>query len=290
MSRPPPPLNLVRSFEAAARHLSFTRAAGELGCTQAAISTHVRALESHIGRTLFIRRARSLVLTETGEAYLPTLRQALAQIDSATEAIAAGRRTRSVMIACPVSLAQNWLTGVLAAFHRDHPGVEVLVHGTVWDTPEDASADLLIAVHREGAVPAGFEPLWPERLMLLCAPAQARTLGSPTDLAALPRIAVAGRQDYWALMLEALDLPPPHTPPILRSNSTNVALELSARGLGTVVAPVSLGSAFVEQRALAVPFDARPASPWLYTLRQPARHASAPIRALADRLRAARPL
>ncbi|MEQ9039066.1 MAG: LysR family transcriptional regulator, partial [Silicimonas sp.] len=71
MKRPPPPLHLIRSFECAARHLSFTRAAGDLGYTQAAISTHIRALEQYVGRKLFVRRARSLVLTEIGEAFLP---------------------------------------------------------------------------------------------------------------------------------------------------------------------------------------------------------------------------
>lgn len=287
MNRPPPSLTLVRSFETAARHLSFTRAAAELGLTQAAVSSHVRALEAFLGRDLFIRGARSLTLTETGEAYLPGLRPALAQIDAATEAIAAGRHTRSVTLACPVSLAQNWLTGVLAGFHHDHPGVEVLVQGTVWDMPE--GADLVIAMHREDEVPTGFEPLWPERLMLACAPVRARGLASPADFITLPRIAVAGRPEYWALMTRALDLPPPATPPILRSNSTNVALELAAQGLGAVVAPVSLGRAFIARGLLAEPFEARPDSPWRYALRSPDPRASAPVHALADRLRTARP-
>ena len=74
-----PPLNYIRSFEASARHLSFTRAAEELGMTQAAVSGHVRALEQYIGRPLFHRAPRSLGLTEVAASYLPTLRQALAE-------------------------------------------------------------------------------------------------------------------------------------------------------------------------------------------------------------------
>ncbi len=80
--KPPPPLNYIRSFESSARHLSFTLAAKELGYTQAAVSTHVRALEHYIGRQLFIRYPRSLKLTEMGEAFLPTLRQALGLVDA----------------------------------------------------------------------------------------------------------------------------------------------------------------------------------------------------------------
>src|SRR5215470_16197412 len=98
MHRPPPPLNFIRAFECAARHLSFTRAAEELGYTQAAISMQVRALEKYLGRALFVRSARSLELTEMGEAFLPTLRQALSQIDSATEAIVTSSRDQGVIL------------------------------------------------------------------------------------------------------------------------------------------------------------------------------------------------
>src|SRR5262245_35148503 len=100
--RPPPPLNYIRSFECSARHLSFTAAAQELGYTQAAVSNHVRALEQYIGRQLFIRYPRSLKLTEMGEAFLPTLRQALEQIDQATESIVASARKRTVVVSCPM--------------------------------------------------------------------------------------------------------------------------------------------------------------------------------------------
>ena len=148
MKRPPPPLTHVRSFECAARHLSFTRAAQELGFTQAAISTHVRALEHYLGRPLFTRNARSLTLTEAGEAFLPSLRQALTQIDTATEAIAKSAREASVVIACPTSLAQIWLPAALARFRQTHPVVEVLVHATVWEKPGGDIADLTISIHR----------------------------------------------------------------------------------------------------------------------------------------------
>jgi predicted transcriptional regulator len=104
--KPPAPLNYVRSFECAARHLSFTAAAKELGYTQAAVSTHVRALEHYIGRQLFIRYPRSLKLTEMGEAFLPTLRQALDLIDQATEAVVTSSRKRTVV----VSWASIWPT------------------------------------------------------------------------------------------------------------------------------------------------------------------------------------
>lgn len=72
-----PHLTFLRSFEAAARHLSFTAAAEELNCTQSAVSNHVRSLEEFLQRPLFVRHPRSLSLTDVGEAYLPSVRHAL---------------------------------------------------------------------------------------------------------------------------------------------------------------------------------------------------------------------
>ena len=71
MKRTLPPLNGLRAFEAAARHMSFTDAADELSVTQAAISHQVRGLEQRLGLKLFVRRNRSLLLSEAGQAYLP---------------------------------------------------------------------------------------------------------------------------------------------------------------------------------------------------------------------------
>ena len=87
-----PPLNGLRSFEAAARHLSFTRAADELGVTPGAVSQQVKSLEGALGITLFRRLPRSLILTEEGEAYLPGITSAFDLISRATESSAPALR------------------------------------------------------------------------------------------------------------------------------------------------------------------------------------------------------
>ena len=84
MPRRLPPLNALRAFEAAGRHLSFTRAAEELHVTQAAISHQVKALEEHLGRKLFRRMNRALLLTDHGQAYLPAGSRAFALLKEAT--------------------------------------------------------------------------------------------------------------------------------------------------------------------------------------------------------------
>ncbi|SIO33375.1 DNA-binding transcriptional regulator, LysR family [Rhodovulum sp. ES.010] len=269
MKRQPPPLNFIRSFECAARHLSFTRAARELGYTQAAISTHIRALEDHVGRALFIRHPRSLELTEIGRAFLPSLGQALDEIDRATEAVVTSSRAGSVVLACPMSLAENWLPAALAGFRAENPEVEVLVQGTLWEPGGDGLADVVITLRRDDAAPHGAERLWPEELVLLCAPGMAAGLTGPGDLGGAPRIVISGRQEFWTLMERALDLPEGTGPSPLRANGWNVALELAAAGLGATVALGSLSATHLARGLLVEPFGQRLRSPWSYYVATP---------------------
>ena len=92
MPRRLPPLNALRAFEAAARHLSFTKAAEELNVTQAAVSHQVKGLEERLGLPLFKRNNRSLLLTDAGQAYLPPLREAFDAIAIATEGLQRAQR------------------------------------------------------------------------------------------------------------------------------------------------------------------------------------------------------
>lgn len=98
MSHRLPPLNGLRSFEVAARHLSFTRAADELGVTPGAVSQQVKSLEAALGTPLFRRLPRSLVLTEAGEAYLPAIESAFAIISKATELTAPALQGRKLRL------------------------------------------------------------------------------------------------------------------------------------------------------------------------------------------------
>lgn len=98
MSHRLPPLNSLRSFEAAARHLSFTRAADELCVTPGAVSQQVKSLEQALGVALFRRLPRSLVLTHEGEAYLPAIQSAFGIISRATESTAPALRGRKLRL------------------------------------------------------------------------------------------------------------------------------------------------------------------------------------------------
>jgi len=266
----PVSLNHVRSFECAARHLSFTAAAAELGYTQAAISSHVRALEHYLGRQLFHRHPRSLKLTEMGEALLPTLRPALEQIDNATEAVIASARNRTVVVSCPISLAENWLAGCLTNYRRQHPEVEIILHGTIWEDVGEHVAHITISIRREDDRLLGMTRLWDDRLTLLCAPRFLKgpnAIVAPQDILKHDWIFVLGRQEYWHSMGAALGIDIAGYDKGLSTNASNVALELAAGGAGLIATQRSLARSFLERGLLVELFpEARPPSPWTYYL------------------------
>jgi LysR family glycine cleavage system transcriptional activator len=127
MTRRLPPLNALRAFEAAARHLSFTLAANELSVTQAAISHQVKALEDRLGIVLFRRLNRALKLTEAGEAYLPPVRDALDAIAAATERLHADESAGRLTVTTINSFAGSWLLPRMPRFRALHPEIDVLL-------------------------------------------------------------------------------------------------------------------------------------------------------------------
>ncbi len=120
-----PPLNSLRAFEAAARHLSFTKAAGELHVTQAAISHQIRALEEWLGLPLFKRQNRSLLLTDAGQAYLPAMREAFDRIHDATVKIQHREQGSGLTVSTFTSFAAKWLLPKLGRFTTAHPETEI---------------------------------------------------------------------------------------------------------------------------------------------------------------------
>lgn len=120
-----PPLNALKSFEAAARHLSFTKAAEELFVTQAAVSHQVKTLEEYLGIALFIRRNRALLLTEAGQSYYLDIRQMFEQLTLATSKIMLASEQGSLTVCVPPGFAILWLVPRLSRFHEAHPEVDV---------------------------------------------------------------------------------------------------------------------------------------------------------------------
>ena len=125
-----PPLDFLRGFESAARHLSFTKAASELYLTQSAISRQIQALEDFIGIPLFERRHKALVLTDAGQSYLRVVSPVLDQLREATRRLRETRTGHVLTVTTTVSFASIWLVPRLARWRKRQPGVDVRITAT----------------------------------------------------------------------------------------------------------------------------------------------------------------
>jgi LysR family glycine cleavage system transcriptional activator len=182
-----PPLDLLLGFEAAARHLSFTKAGEELFLTQSAVSRQIKDLEEQLGVPLFERRHRALLLTEAGQQFYASAAQVLATMRTATERLRAqaGRR-RPLSVTTTNSFASLWLIPRLAGFTRTHPGVDVRI--TAETRVQDLERDGLdLAIRHGPAALAGPNAvrLFGERVFPVCSPKllEKIPLEKPADLA-----------------------------------------------------------------------------------------------------------
>src|SRR5262245_22292368 len=129
-----PSLNALRAFEAAARHQSFARAAGELHVSEGAISRHVKLLEEELGLPLFIRRARRVELTEAVRKFLPVLSKAFKAITAGVADVAA--EAPKLRLLSQPSFSIRWLIPRLDRFRRSHPAIEVKITTGIYEWPE----------------------------------------------------------------------------------------------------------------------------------------------------------
>ncbi|MEO1192768.1 MAG: LysR family transcriptional regulator [Pseudomonadota bacterium] len=185
MSRRLPPLAWLRAFEAAARRLSFTAAAEELGVTQSAISQQIRSLEQQLQVALFLRKPRSLSLSEAGRKLLPQVEEGLRLL---TDAVAAYPTTRAgpgerLTITCNSAFASGWLAPNLPDFLAQHPEMSVTITTAMWpDEYHMAVSDLEIRFLLAKGAEADMELLSGEAVMPVCSPALAATFDSPSAL------------------------------------------------------------------------------------------------------------
>jgi LysR family glycine cleavage system transcriptional activator len=160
-----PPLNVLRTFEAAARHLSFTLAADELHITQAAVSQQIRHLEDVLGVRLFKRMNRALLLTDAGQEYAMPVRQAIQMIDDATHKLSSHQNTGILTVSVLPSMAARWLVPRIGHFRQQHPEIDLRLHTSF--TPVDFKRDGVDAAIRLGRweSPAQRRGLFGEVLM-----------------------------------------------------------------------------------------------------------------------------
>jgi LysR family glycine cleavage system transcriptional activator len=180
-----PPLNALRAFEAAARHLNFSRAADELSVTPGAVSQQIQNLEDYVGAALFKRTPRGLLLTDQAQTALPALREAFDRLAEAASLLTAAVDGRRLTLTAPPSFAAKWLVPRLGRFEAAHPQVDVWLSADM-ELVDFGVGDVDLAV-RYGAGPyVGLETLrlMGETVIPVMSPEldAATPLASPADL------------------------------------------------------------------------------------------------------------
>ena len=228
-------LNWLRTFDAAARHLSFTTASQELGLTQTAVSQHIKALEQKLGQKLFIRRARSLELTDIGQAYLPSIREGLETINMSTRGLFGPDLTSTVVIRASMACI-IWLTSHLDKLQEAHPQISVKFATAIWPESSDkqmSDIDIILAPQKHAG--PHLEKLSDEYIVPICSPKTSDTVISPADLTHLNPIHILGFDDHWARYLAAHDLPQNTNPTRLIVDTSVAACELVMLGHGAAI-------------------------------------------------------
>jgi LysR family glycine cleavage system transcriptional activator len=282
-----PPPNWLRTFEAAARHLSFTDAAHELNITQSAVSQHVRLLEQHLKEPLFNRFPRRLELTDTGRAYLPAVREAFDRLAKGTEELFGDRERRLLTVKVNVAFAALCLAPRLQSFCNRHPGVELRLLNAIWLTdPDWESTDLEIRHGRGGWRGLQEWRLTRDTLFPVCAPALLQgtaALRRPQDLAGHTLLHGLATNDGWGRWLEAAGVDGPVTSTTLQFDTFVVACAAAATGGGVALARASLVAGDLESGRLVRPFDVEiPAEESFFLVRPEDRPESVQTRAFRE--------
>ncbi|QDH73640.1 LysR family transcriptional regulator [Brevundimonas sp. M20] len=255
MDRAQLPLNALRAFEAAARHLNFTRAAIELCVSQGAVSHQVAQLERRLGVTLFRRLPRGLALTDEGQALVPVLADAFDRVGATLDRYAGGRLQEVLTVGVVGAFAGGWLLPRLEAFNREHPHIDLRVM-TNNNRVDLAGEGLDLAIrYGDGAWHGTHaEPILSAPLTPLCAPAVAARLTSPASLIG-ETLLRSYRADEWIRWFEEAGAPcPPLRGPVFDNSVLTTAT--AASGFGVALAPAAMFTRDLAAERLVRPFEA----------------------------------
>ncbi len=259
-----PPLKALHVFEAAARHLSFTRAAEELHVTQAAVSHQVKALEDYLGTPLFRRRNRTLLLTAPGQDYLPAVQRGFEVLRDATERLLQSQGRETLTVSVLPSFAARWLVPRLGRFVHANPDVDLRV------APSEQLADF----ERDG-VDVGIryglgryrglraDRLLSEDIFPVCSPALQRSdnaLRKPADLCHHVLLHDDDHGDWRTWLLAAgVDKVDPGRGPVFTDSSMLIQAAIAGQGValarGVLVRDELAAGRLVRPFTLSLPTD-----------------------------------
>ena len=238
-----PPLNALKAFESAARHLSVKLAAEELCVTPGAVSQMLKTLEAHLGTKLFERVPRGIYLTDAGRDYLPSIRNAFRQIAEASRRVAASNDVGTLTVSVTPFFASAWLVPRMASFQRAHPEIDLQI----------VTSNVLVDFSRNGvdvAVRHGlgrYPGLRSDRvvtveMVAIAAPPLVERLGRPTsaaDLARWPQVHDAERKG-WSLWFQANGITEVRAPRGPSFDDSGLLLKAVLAGQGAGLLPAAM--------------------------------------------------
>jgi LysR family glycine cleavage system transcriptional activator len=258
-----PPLNALRAFEAAARHLNFSRAADELSVTPGAVSQQIQNLEDYVGASLFKRTPRGLLLTDAAQTALPALREAFDRLAEAASLLTAAVDGRRLTLTAAPSFAAKWLVPRLGRFEAAHPAVDVWLSADI-DLVDFAAGEVDLAI-RYGAGPyPGLEAvrLMKETVIPVIAPEllASNPLNEPCDLARhiLLHDGSPDADDScpdWMMWLAARGVKGVDGTRGPRFNQSSLVIEAAVGGRGVALAKRTLAQDDLEAGRLVVPMQ-----------------------------------
>ena len=272
-----PPLNALRAFEAAARHLNFSRAADELSVTPGAVSQQIQNLEDYVGAALFRRTPKGLLLTDAAQTALPALREAFDRLAEAASLLTAAVDGRRLTLTAPPSFAAKWLVPRLGAFEQAHPQVDVWLSAAI-ELVDLAAGEVDVAIRYGAGRYPGLEVhrLFAETVILVASPAHlaAQPLLTPGDLAnhVLLHDGSPDLDDScpdWTMWLAARGLKGVDSMRGPRFNQSSLVIEAAVNGRGVALAKRTLAAADLEAGRLVAPLQIATAVDFAYYLVHP---------------------
>jgi LysR family glycine cleavage system transcriptional activator len=253
-----PPLNALKAFEAAGRHLSFTKAADELGVTQAAISHQIKFLEELLGQPLFRRMTRRLMLTDAGQMLLPGIREGFETLANAVNRLRTAGSSGTLTVSLMATFALRWLVPRLGRWQRAHPDIDVRL-STTSRLVDFAREDVDVGIrHGRGQWPGLsatrlFAPAYTPILNPVLLPPGVK-IQKPADLLKLPLLRERDEEVSWMAWFAAAGetYAPAEKGP--EFDSTVMAGQAAIQGLGAALAPPEFFADEIAEGRLIQPF------------------------------------
>lgn len=263
MSRRLPPLNALRAFEAAGRHLSMSKAADELHVTPAAVSHQIKALEAHLGVALFRRLTRSLLLTDAGQSCLAGVTDGFDRLAEAMARLANDDRGGVVTVSAAPSFAAKWLVPRIERFAAAEPEIDLRISASL-ELVDFRRDEVDLAVRFGAGVYDGLvaEKLFDEAFIPLCSPALlagGHPLRAPADLRHHTLLHVdtpqfARVEAEWRMWLKAAGVKGVEATRGPRFSHADHAIQAAIDGAGVVLAQRSITRDDVAKGRLVMPF------------------------------------